>query len=719
MRQRLVFWTKRGCCVRFLSKIVLLFRKSCIFATKSIKLYNMNIRLTISNLYARTAMLLLVTVISIGGAWAQYPIDLSCATIKCDEGDFSKLLKGENSHTIHYSIIFNDEKLVELGEEDEGKEIYAQYKVEIKYKNPDGDYVPFTEEELRNIKNGHTLTITPQKDYSLFNYALTINPTDYSYNSQTVYFSVVRFEGDSPFIVSDSKNGLNLNLLAECVKNGITFEGESFKLGKDLNYEDIEYIPIGGYYNEEKSFKGSFDGCGHTIKGVNINSSTDDIGLFGLIGNGGEVKNLTLDNSNITGYRFVGGIVGYNQGGTITNCHVTSSVAVTVTANPPDQNNPERLGGIVGNNGSNGTISYGTVSYCSSAATLSSAKQNIGGIAGYNEPDCTLSHNLAVGAIVPTTTDNTSYGAITGYNGTNNTIDHNYYTDCGSSLKGCAGKDINENSTYGAYPLATTPGVTTIILYDSGSKANENTTTISQNIGKHNVVLAGRTLYKDGDWNTLCLPFDVTINGSVLSGADARTLSTTDFDSTTGTLTLDFIPSPEEAGSVTSLTAGTPYIIKWSNGENLVNPVFTDVTIASFVQEGTAADFLNRHPVETNYAKFIGTYSPTGIYTSPAVNLYLGANNTLYYPSAAKNINAFRAYFQLLNGLTAGDPESGLHVRAFSLNFDDDPTGIITTDYMDDMDKDGAWYSLDGRKYSAKPTAKGLYINKGKKVVIK
>ena len=38
---------------------------------------------------------------------------------------------------------------------------------------------------------------------------------------------------------------------------------------------------------------------------------------------------------------------------------------------------------------------------------------------------------------------------------------------------------------------------------------------------------------------------------------------------------------------------------------------------------------------------------------------------------------------------------------------------------MDDMDKDGAWYSLDGRKYSAKPTAKGLYINKGKKVVIK
>ena len=76
MRQRLVFWTKRECCVRFLSKIVLLFRKSCNFATKSIKF--MNIKLTFSNLCARAAMLLFATVISIG-AWAQY--DFSKASI--------------------------------------------------------------------------------------------------------------------------------------------------------------------------------------------------------------------------------------------------------------------------------------------------------------------------------------------------------------------------------------------------------------------------------------------------------------------------------------------------------------------------------------------------------------------------------------------------------------------------------------------------------------
>ena len=89
----------------------------------------MNIKLTICNLFARAAMLLLATVMSIG-AWAQpYMIDLAEATIECDEGDFSKLLKGEKSHIINYHIKYENDELVELGEQDEKKEIYAQYEV--------------------------------------------------------------------------------------------------------------------------------------------------------------------------------------------------------------------------------------------------------------------------------------------------------------------------------------------------------------------------------------------------------------------------------------------------------------------------------------------------------------------------------------------------------------------------------------------------------------
>lgn len=680
----------------------------------------MNIKLTFSNLCARAAMLLLATVMSVS-AWAQYGYDLSdkVTTIKCESGDFPKLLlKGtEDNYQVHYAVLWDGNKLEEGTAADAAT---GNFYAEITSTSKDAP-TPVID------RGNHSLSIN-MNNYPLYkvaSYVLTVTGIDPSYGSKSVYFSIMRVDrsittGSTPFVINTKKK---LESLRDAVNGGITFEGHFFRLDENLtfdNNDDIDpkdesetnYIPIGGYhYGDERNFCGQFDGGGHTIKGIRISYDyPSDVGLFGRLGNGAEVKNLTLDDAIIYGPEKTGGIVGTNSGGTITNCHVTSSVFIHPdnSTSTPSKN---YHGGIVGRNGENGIIKY-----CTSSAKLTKNDKTCyyyGAITGYNVSNGTLSHNLVVGAIVPATTDNT-YGAITGYNGTNNTIDHNYYTDC-ESIKGCAGKDINENSTYGAYPLATTPGVTTIILYDSGSKANENATTIGQNTGKHNVVLAGRTLYKDEKWNTLCLPFNLTISGSTLHGADARTLSTTDFDSTTGTLTLDFTPSPEEAGSVTSLTAGTPYIIKWSNGENLVNPVFTDVTIASFVQ-GTAADFLNSHAVKTNYAKFIGTYSPTGIYTSPAVNLYLGTNNTLYYPSAAKNINAFRAYFQLLNGLTAGDPESGLHVRAFSLNFDDDPTGIITTDYMD---KDGAWYSLDGRKYSAKPTAKGLYINKGKKVVIK
>ena len=83
------------------------------------------------------------------------------------------------------------------------------------------------------------------------------------------------------------------------------------------------------------------------------------------------------------------------------------------------------------------------------------------------------------------------------------------------------------------------------------------------------------------------------------------------------------------------------------------------------------------------------------------------------------SINSFRAYFQLNNGITAGNPSSS-GVRAFVLNFDgNERTGITTTNYTNFSNSDNAWYTLDGRKLSGKPTAKGLYINNGKKVVIK
>ena len=253
------------------------------------------------------------------------------------------------------------------------------------------------------------------------------------------------------------------------------------------------------------------------------------------------------------------------------------------------------------------------------------------------------------------------------------------------------------------------------------------------------VTLQGRTLYKDGKWNTLCLPFDVTIAGSVLDGegVDVRTLSSSDFSN--GTLTLTFTPAPGETGAVTTLEAGKPYIIKWTKPEGYVpyadpatdseayaawlaaatdkrdihDPVFSGVTVSN---ASTTQTFDNGR------VQFIGTYGPTDIYSAEKDNLYLGADNTLYYPwgegMTEYLVNAFRAYFHVSDAPA---------VRQFVLNFGDgsEESGIISIskesgnqgnnpEFLNSLD----YYTLDGVRLDAKPTKKGLYIHGGRKVVI-
>lgn len=227
--------------------------------------------------------------------------------------------------------------------------------------------------------------------------------------------------------------------------------------------------------------------------------------------------------------------------------------------------------------------------------------------------------------------------------------------------------------------------------------------------GTWDVTLAGRTLYKDGDWNTLCLPFDLTIAGSVLDddGVDVRTLSSSEFNG--GELTLNFTTQ----GAVTTIEAGVPYIIKWNNtGVHLTeaNLVFPGVTVESSTNDQ-----------KTDYVDFKGTFLPVGIYESSAekTKLYLGEGNTLYYPTSTDiKVNACRAWFQL-KGLTAGTPATA--VRSFILNFsDDEKTGIKNLQSsMFHVQSNDAWYSLDGRKLQGKPTRNGLYIHNGRKVTLR
>ena len=95
----------------------------------------------------------------------------------------------------------------------------------------------------------------------------------------------------------------------------------------------------------------------------------------------------------------------------------------------------------------------------------------------------------------------------------------------------------------------------------------------------------------------------------------------------------------------------------------------------------------------------------------------MGAGNTLYYPKSGASIGAQRAYFKI------GDSAAlARQLTAFRINFgEDEATGIIAIEHgtLNIEHSADAWFTLDGRRLSAKPSRAGVYINNGIKVVIK
>ena len=252
------------------------------------------------------------------------------------------------------------------------------------------------------------------------------------------------------------------------------------------------------------------------------------------------------------------------------------------------------------------------------------------------------------------------------------------------------------------------------------------------NGSKFDVTLKNRKLIMDGKWNTLCLPFSLTsLTGTPLDGATIMELDKdgnykkvndvwakaddgtkkTGFDANSGTLYLFF-------ETATSIVAGKPYIIKWDNASGTINnPTFSNVTISD-----TTIDV----PSQDEYVTFQGGYNVKPITGVDQSILFLGSGNNVYYPNAAMNINAFRAYFQLNKGLTAGEPyspESGTGnggVRSFALSFGDNETSSIENVQCSMFNvQSEVWYTLDGRRLDGKPTARGIYVNSGRKVVVK
>jgi len=269
-----------------------------------------------------------------------------------------------------------------------------------------------------------------------------------------------------------------------------------------------------------------------------------------------------------------------------------------------------------------------------------------------------------------------------------------------------------------------------LVLSDTGANADA----IEQNNNRRaNVTLQGRTLYKDGSWNTLCLPFDVTLSGSTLDGAEARRL--TEASISGATLNLTFSDPVEE------LKAGVPYIIKWEktdgyvddDAHNIVSPAFSSVTVNK-----EPHNYDSNAETDLNYAtdarvRFIGTYKNLTFSTDDSNILMMGGENKLYYPQPDlttdpdnpkyPTIGACRAYFKI-----GDDINNARQLTAFHFGFGDgsDETGIREAVPLNDKGQmiNDKWYDLQGRlivngKLSNGKLPKGLYIHNGKKVVVK
>ena len=208
-------------------------------------------------------------------------------------------------------------------------------------------------------------------------------------------------EPNDPYQISDVND---LLVLAADANDYVKF----FILTADVNMEGQVFttaiIAAGG----GTAFTGTFDGNGHTIANLTIDTAGADncyLGLFGYIGSGGYVKNLGVEGVNITGgysSQYLGGLVGYNNYGNITDCYATGSVTGGYGS--------WHLGGLVGqNNGGNiidcyatGSVSGGynsggsgglvgdnyqggSISNCYATGVVSGHDDYLGGLVGYND----------------------------------------------------------------------------------------------------------------------------------------------------------------------------------------------------------------------------------------------------------------------------------------------------------------------------------------------
>ena len=455
-----------------------------------------------------------------------------------------------------------------------------------------------------------------------------------------------------PYVISRCAE---LDLLAQRVNSGTGDEdavngytGKYFVLANDIAYDPNGVDANGENYTaigiSSHSFKGTFDGQGHTISGIRINSGYNYQGLFSYIENG-TVKNITLADASITGNNYVGGIVGHNEG-TIENC-------------------------------------------------------------------------LAVGTTVRTTNDNGNGGVIVGDNWSSN-LSHNYYSDCklngGNSNIGTDGGDVNQND--GA--------VYAIILSETEAMPT---------MDEYNTVVFRRSFTKDVA-STVCLPFAIDATQAAAAGK-FYTFAGVDKSGSEWEVIMQeanpLVAPPVAGNEATTLTANTPYLFMPA----ATGPVLFYGEVPATVSAGETSDgegwtfhgtYEKRQWDDTHNTDEIGriygfaaraatSTAESGSHNIQAGNFIRIAGGPNSYALPFRAYLKYEPVVQNAPRRTASELPATMTVRLVS---NIGGTTAVTEMRNKELGKiNDGWFTLDGRKLDGKPSAKGVYINNGRKTVIK
>ena len=210
------------------------------------------------------------------------------------------------------------------------------------------------------------------------------NATDWQAGGEytyTVSLATARgyiIEDDGSYTVYNADGLMNI---AELVNGGKT--DINITLDKNIDLTGKDWTPIGTDY--DNSYKGTFDGGGHTITGLTFTTNDEFAGLFGWLNRAGTVKNVVMEGVQITSNQIFGGSIGGVVGsgwGTIENCSVSGNVSGTVY-----------VGGVVG------VQIGGSITGCSSSATVKGTV-DVGGVAGQTNSSATLTACYATGNVI-------------------------------------------------------------------------------------------------------------------------------------------------------------------------------------------------------------------------------------------------------------------------------------------------------------------------------